>query len=46
MLFRKASIGFEKAIAHVIPHEMKVVAALAQKYVTGVIACSFSFMKG
>ena len=46
MLFRKVSTGFEKAIAHVMPHKMKVAAALTQKYVIGVMACNFSFMKG
>lgn len=46
ILFRKVSTGFVKAIAHVMPHKMKVAAALAQKYVIGVMACNFSFMKG
>ena len=46
ILFRKVSTGFVKAIAHVMPHKMKVAAALAQKYVIGVMACSFSFMMG
>ena len=44
--FRNASTGFEKAIAHVMPHKMKVAVALVQKYVKGVMACSFSFMNG
>ena len=46
MWFRKVSTGFEKAIAHVMPHKMNVVAALVQRYVMGVMVCSFSFMKG
>ena len=46
ILFRKVSTGFAKAIAHVMPHKMKVAAALTQKYVMGVMACNFSFMKG
>ena len=46
ILSRKVSTGFAKAIAHVMPHKTKVAAALAQKHVIGVMACSFSFMKG
>ena len=46
ILFRKTSTGFSNVIAQVIPHRMKVEAALIKKYAVGVMDCSFSFMNG
>lgn len=46
ILFRNVSTGFSKIIAHVIPHRIKVAAALIQKYIVGVIVCSSSFIRG